>query len=56
MWHPCMGLIKKCEYKDCIGLATHFTKGGLFGIVRHCHFHSIRCIADGYATHQQVIN
>lgn len=52
-WHPCMGPKGgKCEYKECTAIATHFTLGGLFGIVKHCHFHSIRCITEGYARRQ----
>lgn len=52
-WHPSMGRRCKCEYRDCPDIATHFTLGGLFGTVRHCHFHSIQCITEGYATDQQ---
>lgn len=53
--HPSMRYRTKCEYAGCTATATHFTLGGLFGTVLHCHFHSIRCITEGYATHQRVM-
>lgn len=56
MWHPCMGPRScKCEYRECDAQATHFTLGGLFGTLRHCHFHSLACIIEGYAEAQRTI-
>lgn len=54
MSHPSMQQRRtKCEYAGCTAPATHLTIGGAFGTVLHCHFHSIRCIAEGYARYQK---
>ena len=53
--HPSVRLRTKCEYAGCTALATHYTLGGKFGTLLHCHFHSIRCITEGYAQRQTTL-